>query len=399
MVGGALTAIFFILTLVCWAIWTALLSLFIAHYTLTILSDSSSGHEEVQYPDESFFDWWWKPPLFAWVLLMFLVPSAIILSPLGAFSAEAFSIVWLLVIWCLYPLGLACVLYTGNWLRIVHFSVLGRMFLHLPALAYVYVVTLAVFAGAIWLTVKTFTDSLLWGIPAIICVPMAFLLFARHWGRFAWLSLNHLPRYARPGRAEKRVALESRPGWPEGEIPKVDEVDEKKASTSEPNAWGETDPYTILADPDAPSFEEKHAPAAPVDAPAPVPAAPLAADEEEDEWSLDKKPYDLTEPVSTAPSASSSTHPKKPGLDQPVAVAAYYEERARKEKRRAGKAEEAKRTLPPMSKKTPTFVAALVVGVWGFLAQPGTLSVWGNLIVLMLIEFFLIYMMVMFVPK
>src|SRR5437016_332454 len=107
MVGGGLLAIFFVCTLVLWAVGTLIYVIFASHYVLITLSDASSGQDEAQYPNESVFDWWWKPILFGCVLLMFLIPVTLLLTPLVFASPETFWIIWVVVLWFLYPLGLA----------------------------------------------------------------------------------------------------------------------------------------------------------------------------------------------------------------------------------------------------------------------------------------------------
>ena len=207
MVAGGLMAIFFICTLVCWAVWSMIYVLYASHYFLTTLTDSSSGHAEVFYPREGFIDWWWKPVLCGWVLLVWLIPATLLLSPLLALSPLAFLIVWSLVLWFAFPMSLASVLYGQNWLVPLHRGVIGRMLHHMGAFVYIHLMTFAMLAGSLYMVVRGMTDFV-WLIPAIVLVPAAQLLYARHWGRFAWLSLNFLPRQAKKARssaAEKSV--------------------------------------------------------------------------------------------------------------------------------------------------------------------------------------------------
>src|SRR5687768_5177186 len=105
MVGGGLMAIFFVLTLVAWAMWSLVYFTFAAHYFLTTLTDSSSGLDDVQYPRESVFDWWWKPIFCAWVFIAWATPTTILLSPVAMFAPAVFPYLWFGVMWFIYPLS------------------------------------------------------------------------------------------------------------------------------------------------------------------------------------------------------------------------------------------------------------------------------------------------------
>jgi hypothetical protein len=169
------------------------------------------------------------------------------------------------------------------------------------------------------------------------------------------------------------------------------------ATEDDDDPWNDTKPYGVVGDGQA-SFEEKAAAPRPVAAAAPSPAPPPPmAEEEEDEWSTEKKPYAFTEPE--AEPAPSSDQITKSDADTALTMSKYYDERAKKEaeeKRR--RAAEAKK-MPPRRKKPPSFYAALIGGVWSFLLYPSTLMAWATLAVFTLVEFLLMYVMVMFSPK
>lgn len=404
--GGALMAIVFVCILVCFALFSVVYLIFASHFFLTTLADSSSGRDEVEYPREFFTDWWWKPILCGWVLFCWLVPSMVVLSPLLAVGPEAYLIVWGAFLWLVFPVSLACSLYAQHWLVLVHRGVLGRMLRHFPALVYVHLVNLAMLAASVWLIGQIVRDGLLWVIPTIVIVPLTLLIYARQWGRFAWLSLNYLPAGAQQARLElppgERVVQDpwayDEPAPAEAAPVEATAIQagapassafQASAPAEEVDAWTDTAPYGIVDDPSLPSFKET--PRAPLAPEAPPPPAPVFV-EEEDEWATEKKPYEFTEP---APAAARDT---KPEADQPVTMTEYFDERDRKEKIAERKAEKAKRKMPPRSKKTPAFHAAMLVGVWRFLAYPSTLIVWATLAALSTLEFILLYMMIVTFP-
>jgi hypothetical protein len=297
------------------------------------------------------------------------------------------------------------------------------MLQHAGAFVYVNLVTFGLCAASVWLVGRGLTDGFAWAAAAVLMVPTAILLYARHWGRFAWLSLNFLPRQAKRPRvpaayAEKpwrdftpeeaparRAPIASLPGdgiragepaaassssgirakTPERQAPPAEKLDE----------WSDTAPYEVLDDPALPSFPK--APAAPP-TPTAAPAAPIVI-EEEDEWASNKKPYAVSEEgAPVAPAPADVTTEKSPA-DTPVSFTQYYEERARQEAEEERRAQEAKRTMPARSKKTPTFQTAFFAGVWNFMFYPNTLVAWANLAVFTLVEFLLLYMLVMFRPR
>ena len=423
MVAGGLIAIFFVCTLACWAVWSLVYVLYASHYFLVTLTDSSSGQDEVYYPREGFLDWWWKPVLCGWVLLVWLIPTTLLLSPLLAFSLRAFLIVWSLVLWIAFPMSLASVLYGQNWLVPLHRGVIGRMLHHSGAFLYVNLMTFAMCAGCLYLVVRGMTD-ITWLIPAVVLVPAAQLLYARHWGRFAWLSLNFLPRQTKKPRssaAEKKRALRSCDEAEEPEQVTIPElpVEEVEAAAADafreglpPNAggavqaiatptpppaneeydeWTDMKPYIVIDD-DQPPFQESAAPPPAVASPQPAPAIVEA---EEDEWATDKKPYAFTEPE-IAPACAQET---KSDADKPLVMSKYYDDRAKKEAAEKRQREEEKRTMPARSKKTPTFRAALLGGVWKFMFYPSTLMAWAALAVFTAVEFLLMYLMLMVAPR
>jgi hypothetical protein len=78
----------------------------------------------------------------------------------------------------------------------------------------------------------------------------------------------------------------------------------------------------------------------------------------------------------------------------------YYDQRHKKEKAEKAKAKETaeRHYLAPPSKRTPTFATAMLFGVWDFMIYGKTLHVWGNLVLLLIVELFFLLMVVQFWP-
>src|SRR6185312_13341726 len=99
-------------------------------------------------------------------LAVWVVPASVLFTPLILLDPTVFAIIWVAAIWLLYPMGLASVLYSQNWLHFIHAGVVGRMIGHFPSLIYVHLVTFAMFAASVWFIGRIVTDGLVWVFPA-----------------------------------------------------------------------------------------------------------------------------------------------------------------------------------------------------------------------------------------
>jgi len=409
LIGGIGSALIFLCGLVGFTICTMIFAIFAAHYFLVTIIHSTSGHDEVHFPnDERIATWWWKPLLCLWILFVWIVPGALIIFPALFHSMQTFLISWGILLWFAFPLGVISSLYTRNWFFYMHPTILGRMLTHFVAFVYVQIVTSVVVGIPVALLYAMLTQSYWWGVPAAFAIPTAILFYARQWGRFAWLSLHFVPNGVGEGASDPEpdfprgtpiyVDSEEPPapqpaqydaGANEDELPH----DEPPAPVSEPeDEWADTKPYGLVSDPEAMSFDETPtAPGSVPMPPAPLKSPTLVAEEEEDEWSLEKKPYDTTE-------HATRDYEEIPEADRPQDVADYYEKRAEKE--RIAK-EEAKRKaeenfMPERSTKRPTFAVALFTGVLDFMIEGRTLQVWANLFIMTALDLVFVFIMAMF---
>lgn len=430
-VGDAGNAILFMVSFVGLVIWSLIYLLFASHYFLTTLTDSSAGHDEVQYPREGMFDWWWKPIFCVWVLAFWLIPVTVLLAPLAAFSPLAFAIVWFAVLWIVYPMSLMSTLHTGNWFFFLHPVVVWRAVRHWKALAYVHFITILSGGLCVGLLIAAFAQNIWWAALAAFLIPTSILFYARNWGRFAWLSLNFVPRKRKAPRDNSKKTASAKDGVPEMDVEEIDPAAEgirpglppgfasglhegvplsaggfapgaspQQPTTEDADEWStDKKPYLVIEDGAAPPFEEQaETPIAP--AVAQVSSAPPT--EEEDEWATEKKPYGvLGDPDFTAPTLSDADDDGRPEANKPIQLGKHYDERHEREseEKRKAKAEADKFGLPAPSKKTPTFANALFFGVWGFMIYERTLTVWANLIVLTIVELFFVYLTRMFFPR
>lgn len=419
--AGAGSIIIFVVALVGCVIWSGIFLTFAAHYFLTTIIDSSGGHDEVHYPSEAIVDWWWKPIFCAWILGALVVPVLMVLAPFLARQPAALFICLGLVLWMLYPIGVLSALYSQNWLFFLHPGIVGRMLRHYGAFAYVHLITLISASICAVVLFKVFTGSFLWALPAAFLVPTTLLFYARNWGRFAWLSLNFLPR-----TKKKRPAVDE-------DVPLLDveEIDPHAESIREgvptgsghafqsgvptkgsPHIRAGATPWASSPDPEEDEWATDKKPYGIDDAglatfkeqlPGPAPAVSIETgpaaelEEEEDEWAPVKKPYKCEDPTRPAP-PDPMLH-AKPEADRPTVLTKYYEDQARKEKAEARRKAVEMGTMPPRSKKTPTFRNALFFGVWEFMIYGRTMGVWTNLVALTIVELFFLMMVAQFWPR
>lgn len=388
--AGAGPVIIFMFFFAGGAIWTLLFVTFTAHYFLTVVIDSSSGNDEVHFPVGTFVEWLWKPAFCLWILAFWVITGGVLLAPLSFGSAEFFVIGLATLVWLMYPVGVLSALYTQNWIFFVHPMLVGRMLRHFGAFTYVHLVSLFSAALCVGLLIGVFTHSFFWAMPTAFVLPTALLFYARHWGRFAWLALNFAPR-----RRKRRRAIVP-PLLGNEDVPELDVEEVSVASEGICAGLPPAIPHTILANTVAPSTAIQ-ASAAPVPAApssiAPVPTTPMV-NEEEDEWSTNKKPYPLLDAVGKREVPLYD----EPEDNKPISLAQYYDEKARQEKEEQKRKHAARNYLPPSSKRTPTFQSALFFGVWKFMLYRHTLRVWCNLVILTIVELFLLVMVRRFFP-
>jgi hypothetical protein len=421
-IAAAGNAILFVVSLVGLTIFSLIYLTCASHYFLTTITESSSGHDEVQYPRESLIEWWWKPIFTVWVLAFWVIPIAAVCAPLATVSPIAALIIFLTVIWLMYPVSLTSALVTQNWFFFLHPIIAWRMLRHFGAFVYVHLITALAAAACVWFVYAAMTQSILWAIPAVFAIPTTILFYARNWGRFAWLSLNFVPG-AKKSKGEAKKSAADTDTVPEMDVQEIDEHAEgireglpantgagiKVAAPSaaaqyqvdSDGADMETKPYLLVDDPTKPNFQE-------IDGPpplAPMPSAPYTTNppaEEEDEWATEKKPYGLvgdSEFKGPPPDANPPTD--KSEADRPASVSKHYDDQHERDKEKKKKAQtnDGVLDLPsPRSKGAPTFANALFFGVWSFMIYERTLSAWLSLVILTAAEMFFLHLARTFFP-
>jgi hypothetical protein len=362
------TVILFAAALVGCVIWSVLFLMFASHYFLTTIIDSGSGQDEIEYSNETLFEFWWKPIFCLWILAFWVIALNVPLAPLLSEYPRALAVALALCLAVVYPLSVLSVLHAQNWFFFLDVPFLWHLCRRFLAVGYVCLFTLITTSVCVGLLAGVFMHRVLWALPAAFVLPTALLLGARHWGRLVWLAFNDTPRKKR-----KRKSAAGDADIPEMDVEEVDESAQGIRAGPPPPPSGA---YATR-----PGMK-------------PSPPAPVVQDEDEDEWSTNKKPYELIEEAPAEPAYALGSIP---AADKPVALTDYYDEQMKQEKIRQ---EMAARPIPGLAPLiAPTFRTALLRGTWEFMIYSRTLQAWVNLVVLTAVELFLLYLVVYFWPE
>jgi hypothetical protein len=242
-------------------------------------------------------------------LVVWLTAVATILGPMALISPLAAAIIAGVLLWFAYPIGLMCAMDAHNSLALIYLPLLGQLARHLPKVLLVGFATLPMGAAVVGLLVAAMLHSTAWAVPAAVVLPLALFLYARCWGRLAWLALN----------MKRRRQREKAP------LPKEASV-------------------TVL-DPWAPPPEEP-IPEMDVEVEEPEPLA-----EEDDEWAANPRPYEVP--------------PAESGAPLPFSNEEYYEQYRKRERERKARAEGRK---PGEKRRRTSLGTAFGPDFWGFLA-------------------------------
>jgi hypothetical protein len=159
-----------------------------AHYYRLTFQDTAVGIDRVEWPSDSFVDWFSGSLALLVQVLLWIMPAGFLarfLAPvwLPEQAPLRFAVLMGLAFWLLFPLGL--LLSTASQQAS---GVAVRLLLALPTLVLFYLlsgvvclITVALGYGAL------FADSLLGLLGAIVGLPVALLWHARLVGRLGWL--------------------------------------------------------------------------------------------------------------------------------------------------------------------------------------------------------------------
>jgi hypothetical protein len=275
---------------------------FASHGFLTILTESSIGQPEVSWPNEMVTDWWWKPIYCFGSFAVWLTAGLLLSLPLMALNVWAGAALWANFVWFGYPVSLMCVMDANNSLAVIHLPLLVRLARHLGAVAAVGLATLPFGIMGAGLLALSLLHSTWWAIPAALVLPWTVFVYARCWGRLAWMLLNLKDRRR-----------------PDDEKPPVEAA---KATVQ--------DPWAAPAEEPIPEVEVQ------VEAP-----PPLAPGEVEDEWAENPRPYGLGSAEETGPTQPAPFSHEEYARDyykREEARLARAEGRTPREKRRRRKA-------------------------------------------------------------
>jgi hypothetical protein len=174
-------------------VFTALVA-YASHCLLVVVEDTSAGNDVVQWPDEPYKDWLWKPFYLAWLMAFWAFPVAIavrviqppILQESRSLQVMLFSLPGL---WLLFPISLLSSLSARSRWVVFRPAVLASLARFAPTTLGFYAITVvlagivgvALYAGLEW-------KNSLYVLPFVGgALAAVFLIYARLLGRMAWL--------------------------------------------------------------------------------------------------------------------------------------------------------------------------------------------------------------------
>jgi hypothetical protein len=394
--GGAGFVIIFVAAFVGCLVWSMIYLTFASHYFLTTITETSAGHDEIEYPSEGIMDWWWKPFFCLWILSIWVVPLTVVVGPLLAASPLAFVIGLTICLLVMYPLSLMSALYAQSWFVFLHPEFIWRLVRRYGLFGYVQLMSSLSIAVGVGLVAAAFGHTFLWALPASFVLPTALLLYARHWGRYSWVALNFAAPGAKKPKKPRAATTEAIDPWATPELDE-EQIPEMEVEEIDPSA----EAISAGLPPMFPTAVQSGVPATTDGIVAGMPTKSTAS-VEEDEWATNKSPYGLIEEeAKPAVQTSVPAYDREPESDanKPLVLSDYYDEKARKEKKERAKRERELRMMRTTTKKPPSFQEAFLRGVWEFMIYSRTLRIWVNLVAMTAVELLLILLVVQTWPQ
>jgi hypothetical protein len=344
-VGNLGQAMIFLFTLATLGIVGPLWLCYASHCFLVVITESSIGDPEVRWPDETVVDWWWKP-LYCGLLLVFWVPvGATLASPLLFTGPWPFGITVAAFVWFIYPIGLLSVMEAHSAIAVLHMPLFLRLARYAGAVLVVGLITLPLGAAVGGLLALATLKGVVWAIPTAFVLPVVLLVYARSWGRLAWMVLNV--------KARRRPDAEPPP--------------EAAAAMAH-------DPWALPPREEVPEMEVE------VEEPEPTPSLPLADDD--DDWPSTPGPYDV---------------PAVETGEAPFSHDEYYRKYRKREEERKARAE-GRKPGEKRRRRRANLRTAFGEDFWPFLFEHRTQRVAVSLGMLTLVVLALVRVLVSMIP-
>jgi hypothetical protein len=341
MMGNFAESVIFICGMLAWLLLFASLLCYVSYCISVVVSDTSAGVDEVQWPGDAMIDWIGQALRLVVVLVVLLVPLGFYLRFFGgsldpsnpAGGAIAVAAGWL---WFSFPIGLLSSMAAGQPFVVVHPTVLWRLLRIFPSVILFYALSaLCTFAIVYtWCEAVMGSDLLLIPVAGAI-TGIGVLIYARMIGRLGWMAerlqvkekVQKLPPGKLKPKERKKVKVtdpwaappaSKRRVEPEEEPRPVAKIREIPLPPEEEDEFAPATPYGLNDEPVArppkleliegsPFLEVKLKPAPPTSA-EPPPARSRFIDDDDDEEDIQVGPSDVvvadTRPsLDVAPSA------------------------------------------------------------------------------------------------
>jgi hypothetical protein len=215
--GAAGGVMMFFLLMVGMVIIGAYVFAYAAHILLSVIESTSTGFEEVAWPDEPYVDWLWKGAYVFWLVALWLVPllfvgQALSRTQTSAVAAAQFVYVTAALFWLLFPISLLSSMSASSRWIVFSPAVLPRLAKRSGSLFIFYALTGPLLAGVAFVVWWASRGADIISAPvAAFAVAAGLLIYGRLFGRLALLVRHTSDREDRVAAAPVRRARDRRP--------------------------------------------------------------------------------------------------------------------------------------------------------------------------------------------
>lgn len=164
-----------------------------SHCFLVTVEQTSTGNDEVKWPDEPYIDWLWRAVTLAWLLLVWLAPVGIVFKiTYRNIYSENFGLAFIIggtALWLFLPIAVLSALYANSAWVFFHPRIPLEMLRVAVSTFVFYLVSAILFAIGFALWYFAFRGKVIL-LPFASCYgAVALLIYARLLGRLAWIIM------------------------------------------------------------------------------------------------------------------------------------------------------------------------------------------------------------------
>ena len=234
--GNAGFVILYVLSLAASGMVGMLFAVYAGRCVLVIVNQTSGGNNEVEWPDEPYYDYFGHSLHLGWMLAFSFVPAWVlckIVAQAQLFEQDWSWLIFVSVVWLTFPVYLLSNLSGhGRW-TVLHPKFLQQAFRHAGVMLLFYGLSAILLGGALWLAYFTlFQASFLFVLLSPVVLMIALFIYARLLGRTAMLVSVETHKKRKKQSRPKVRGVSSDP-WAVPEEEETDDDEEENSDVSE----------------------------------------------------------------------------------------------------------------------------------------------------------------------